>query len=77
MVRTQIQLTREQAHALRDLAARRGVSMAEIIRIAVQREIDQTDRAERRRRALTAAGRFSGPPDLSVNHDSYLAEDFA
>ena len=36
-----------------------------------------TDAAERRRRAIAAAGRFrSGTSDLSANHDSYLEEAY-
>jgi len=35
MVRTQIQLTEEQARALKEIAAARGESMAEVIRRAV------------------------------------------
>ncbi len=37
---------------------------------------DITDIGELRRRAVEAAGRFaSGVPDLSVDHDRYLAEE--
>jgi hypothetical protein len=37
---------------------------------------DLADRAELKRRAAAAAGRFaSGVPDLSVAHDRYLAEE--
>jgi hypothetical protein len=37
-----------------------------------------TDKAERRRRAIAAAGRFrSGAPDLSTDHDKYLDEAYA
>ena len=36
---------------------------------------DLTDIAERRQRAIEAAGRFeSGVPDLSVGHDRYLGD---
>lgn len=39
---------------------------------------DITDLAERRRRAIAAAGRFrSGAADLSSNHDRYLEEVLA
>jgi hypothetical protein len=39
---------------------------------------DLTDPAERRRRAIAAAGKFrSGSADLSSNHDLYLEEAFA
>ena len=37
-----------------------------------------TDKAERRRRAIAAAGRFrSGTPDLSTDHDKYLGDAYA
>ena len=39
---------------------------------------DMTDIAERRQRAIVAAGRFeSGVPDLSAGHDRYLADEQA
>ena len=77
MVRTQIQLTEEQARALKALAAHRGVSMAEVIRQAVEQIIEQSERQERMRRALSVMGRFrSGYTDISVEHDKYLDEDY-
>jgi len=40
--------------------------------------MSMTDMAERRRRAIAAAGRFrSGAADLSSNHDRYLEEALA
>ncbi len=78
MVRTQIQLTEEQARALREMAAEEGVSLAELIRRSVEATIQShggVSMAERRRRAIAAAGRFhSGLYDLAANHDKYLAE---
>ncbi len=77
MIRTQIQLTEAQARALKKLAAERGVSMAELIRQGVERVLADGDPRERRRRALAVLGTFEGgPPDVSTNHDKYLAEDF-
>jgi Arc/MetJ-type ribon-helix-helix transcriptional regulator len=80
MVRTQIQLSEEQARALKDLAAKYHVSMAELIRQAVDdwlRSADTVDREERKRRAIAAAGRFrSELTDLSTAHDRYLVEAF-
>jgi len=39
---------------------------------------DITDREERRRRAIAAAGRFrSGISDISTNHDKHLASSYA
>ncbi len=74
VIRTQIQLPEDQARALKELAARQGVSMAELIRIAVERVLAEDETREKRRRALALAGRFSGPADLSSNHDRYFAE---
>lgn len=80
MVRTQIQLSEEQAAMLRNLATRLHVSVAEVIRQAVDsilRSPSRVTTAERRARAIAAAGRFrSGLKDLSKGHDRYLAEAF-
>lgn len=77
MVRTQMQLTDEQAKALKEIAAQRGVSMAELIRESVERTIKDADRREKWRRARSIIGRYSsGITDLSANHDKYLAEDY-
>ncbi len=80
MVRTQIQLSEKQAKALKILAIQRQVSVAELIRQAVDEQLraaGQVDPAERKRRALAAAGRYhSGLKDLATNHDQYLAEAF-
>ena len=80
MVRTQVQLREEQVRALKKLASARGVSMAELIRQSVDaliRSSKGVDEAERRRRAIAAAGRFrSGASDVSSEHDRYLAEAF-
>lgn len=81
MIRTQVQLTEKQAKALRILAAREGVSMAEIIRRAVDRVAQLEvlpDRREMMRRILSAAGTcHSDVTDLSTRHDDYLAEAYS
>ena len=81
MVRTQIQLTEEQAAKLKRIAAERGVSMAEVIREAVDTIPDRDDRAERLDRALAVARRGfrdrDGATDVSVRHDDYLAEAYS
>ncbi len=77
MLRTQIQLTEQQARAVKELAARRGVSMAELIREAVERIVKEGEDAEKWRRASTIVGKFhSGQSDISVEHDKYLAEEY-
>jgi Arc/MetJ-type ribon-helix-helix transcriptional regulator len=81
MVRTQIQLTEKQARALKELASRRDVSVAELVRQAVNLLLESapyTDMDERRQRALAAAGRFrSERADVSERHDDYLAGAYA
>ncbi|MFL5801866.1 MAG: CopG family transcriptional regulator [Roseiflexaceae bacterium] len=80
MIRTQIQLTEQQVQNLKSLANARGVSMAELIREGVDSLLKAQqgiDLAERRRRAIAAAGMFqSDVSDLGVNHDRYLAEAY-
>lgn len=78
MIRTQIQLEEGQYHALKELAARQRVSVAELIRRAVKVWLEtsaEVSERERRRRAIAAAGRFrSGLGDLAEKHDEYLAQ---
>ena len=80
MLRTQIQLTEEQARALKQLAAKEGTSVAELIRISVDallRRSGSVDLEEQYRRAIVAAGKLrGGPEDLSTDHDRYLQEAF-
>jgi Ribbon-helix-helix protein, copG family len=80
MIRTQVQLTREQIAALKKLAAVSGRSMADLIREGVDLLLNNGSRRseeEQRRRALKAAGRFhSGGRDISSRHDSYLEEAY-
>ena len=80
MVRTQIQLPEQQVTLLKRLAAQQHVSMAELIRRAVDLFTLSPDAAnikEQRERAIAAVGRFhSGRRDLAARHDDYLAEAF-
>ena len=80
MVRTQIQLPERQAAALKKMAAQRQVSMAELIRGAVDaliRSGGAVDGEERKRRALAAVGKYgSGRRDVSRDHDKHLGEAF-
>ncbi len=80
MVRTQIQLTRRQADTLKRAAAAEGLSMAEMVRRAVDGLIasgSPTDREEMKRRALAAAGSGrSGLADVADDHDRYLEKAF-
>ena len=80
MVRTQIQLTENQAKALRDIAASRHLSVAELVRRAIDSMLKTStsvDPGERLTRALEIAGKFSsGQRDISRKHDVYLSEGY-
>jgi hypothetical protein len=78
MVRTQIQLTEEQADEIKRVANERRQSVAELIRQGVDMILKSgasVDSGERRRRAAEIAGKFSsGRNDISQKHDEYLAD---
>ncbi|MCB0114701.1 MAG: ribbon-helix-helix domain-containing protein [Caldilineaceae bacterium] len=78
MVRTQVQLTEEQSERLREIAEQENVSMAELVRRAVDHWLTVAapmSVEERKRRSLAAIGKYhSGLPDFAVNHDKYLNE---
>ena len=79
MLRTQIQLKKEQMEWLRSKARARGVSVSQLIRESI--EFYQTHEEQlpedRKRKALEAVGRFSsGTSDVSARHDDYLAEAY-
>jgi Spy/CpxP family protein refolding chaperone len=79
MVRTQIQLTEEQAEKLRELSAASRESVAALIRQAVDQFIvaGKPDRSALYRRAESVVGRYkSDSGDISIHHDRYLEEDF-
>jgi hypothetical protein len=81
MIRTQIQLTERQARELKRMAAREGVSMAEVIRRAVDAKLrggtGEVPWEELVRRALAAMGKFrSGLKDVAERHDDYLVEAY-
>jgi hypothetical protein len=82
MERTQISLEPEQAERLRRLAKDRGVSMAHLVREAVDRTYGSAlappTKAELWERALSAIGcGHSGLGDVSERHDDYLDEIYA
>jgi hypothetical protein len=80
MIRTQIQLTEGQMEALRQVSQREKLSIAEIIRRALDETLAASapvSRAELAQRAAEVAGRFaSGHSDVSAEHDRHLAEAF-
>lgn len=81
MIRTQIQLTKEQSRRLREEAGRSGRSVAEVIRQSVDRYLEQGAASQAsavsRLSALEVSGRFrSGRSDIAVKHDDYLDESY-
>ena len=81
MVRTQIQLTEQQARRLRAQARQHGISLAELIRRCVDKALtdEMADRTSLWDRATRLVGRFPdrrGAKDLARNHDRYLDEAF-
>ena len=74
MVRTQIQLDEEETKGLKRLAAERGVSVASLVREAVDRLLEGTSASpERWWDDLPTFN--TGITDLAEEHDRYLAED--
>ena len=78
MIRTQVQLTEEQALELKQMSAARGRSMSALVREGVDqllRSGEPASRGERMRRAASAFGKFrSGGHDLAVGHDAHFAD---
>jgi hypothetical protein len=57
-------------------ADRRGISLAALIRQALEEFMDDDNRRTRQQRALAAIGGFrSGTTDTSLDHDEALAEE--
>ena len=76
MVRTQISLDERQMDALRELARQRNVSMAELVREAVDALL-AAPTPDQWERASAVIGKYgSGEPnnDVARNHDAYLDE---
>ena len=79
MIRTQIQLTEEQAQKLRELSAAGRESMAALIRKAVDQVLVSgiSDRSALCRQAESVVGKYkSATSDISIHHDRYLEEAF-
>ena len=81
MIRMQIQVTQDQARALKRLAAERGTSQAALAREGIEQVLRlnaPSSEAALRERARAVAGiGASGLDDISERHDDYLAEAYA
>jgi hypothetical protein len=79
MLRTQIQLTEDQARRLREISLSSNESVASLIRNAIDRFLatGKPNRAAQYRQAMSLAGKYEAEqPDTSVEHDRYLEKAF-
>jgi predicted DNA-binding protein len=77
MIRTQIQLTPEQARALKRLSIKEGKSVAELIRISIENMLKSggiQDQEVLRQKAANVSGKLHGPENLAADHDHFLVE---
>lgn len=79
MVRTQIQLTEEQAEKLREIAMKNRESIASLIRSAIDQFLlsGKDDRSHLYVQASSVIGKYEADrDDISIEHDKYLDEDY-
>jgi predicted DNA-binding protein len=79
MVRTQIQLTEEQAERLREISMKNHESIASLIRNAIDQFLlsGKVDRSSLYVQASSVVGKYQADKDdISVEHDKYLDEDY-
>lgn len=75
MIRTQISLTEQQMTRAKQVAAARSVSLAALLRLALDRYLAEDEWERKVDRAKRAVGGFrSGHPDLARDHDQAIAE---
>jgi metal-responsive CopG/Arc/MetJ family transcriptional regulator len=76
VIRTQISLPAELMAAAKQAAAQRGISLAALVRKALEQYLATDDRQRRVDRAKRAVGGFrSGHGHLARDHDDALAQD--
>ena len=75
MIRTQIQFEKETYEKLKAKSKTTGNSISEIVRRALDRNMETEEFDQKWRRASESMGKFaSGLEDLSEKHDRYLDE---
>lgn len=80
MIRTQIQLESDQYERLKELAARRSKSFAQLVREGVAHVLEAEERESDWDRFLTAVGSFRAEDDaadVAERHDAYLADAYS
>ena len=80
MVRTQIQLTEEQAEKLREIAMENHESIASLIRNAIDQFIlsKKSSRSSLYLQAKSVVGKYEADEDdISIEHDRYLDKDYS
>ena len=80
MIRTQIQLERDQYERLKELAARQSKSISQVVREGVDRLLAAERSETAWDRFLSAVGSFraeDGAADVAERHDAYLADAYS
>ena len=80
MKRTQVQLTEKQYKTIKEISSSRNISMAEVIREAIDWYCPNKAifaNKEKIQKAIGIMGKYrSGHQDISKDHDRYLRQDF-
>jgi hypothetical protein len=78
MTRTQVQFEAGQYERLKQLAARRGVSMAQLVREGVGALLAEAEGRDRWQDLFSIVGNYGDgtPEDVSREHDRYLDEAY-
>ena len=80
MIRTQIQLERDQYERLKELAARQSKSFSQVVREGVDRLLAAERSETAWDRFLTTVGSFRAEDDaadVAERHDAYLADAYS
>jgi len=79
MIRLQVQLTPAQARSVKEIAHERGMSVAAVIREAIDRFVAEPASGDAIwQEALSVVGKYRGDGrNVAVEHDRYLEEAYA
>ena len=77
MVRTQIQLEKEELRKAQAAAARAHLSLSAFVRRSLCAALEECERDEVRKEAARLPGKYrSNLKDLARNHDRHLSDDW-